>query len=107
MIDNKTQPCTRCGRCCLANISALVSEDDMDRWKEEKREDILHIIERQNATWAGDHLISASDGHYIHGCPFLEWIESHYSCSIYTTRPLTCRNYEPGSSNLCPLFKDK
>jgi len=97
----------RCGRCCLANISALISEDDIERWKREKRDDILHIIDSQHAMWAGDHLISISDGHYIHGCPFLEWVGGRYSCSIYDTRPLRCRNYEPGSSHLCPLFKKK
>ena len=27
-----------------------------------------------------------------------------FSCSIYETRPFICRNFAPGSSDLCPQY---
>jgi Fe-S-cluster containining protein len=53
----------------------------------------------------GDHLVSSEDGHYLHGCPFLTWEGDHSFCAIYNTRPQVCRDYQPGSSELCPQFK--
>ena len=107
-MKNKEPECVRCGKCCLADMTAFVSgieEEDIKRWKNEKRHDILHIIENEHSLWAGDHIISSRDGRYIHGCHFLSWDEEQYSCSIYETRPIVCRNFIPGSSALCSLFK--
>ncbi|MBN2282482.1 MAG: YkgJ family cysteine cluster protein [Deltaproteobacteria bacterium] len=96
--------CRQCGACCLAHLSAYITDADRERWRREGRSDILHIIDRDRPVWAGDRLISARSGLPLHGCPFLEWTGRWYSCSIYETRPLTCRNFEPGSSPLCPLY---
>jgi len=98
----------RCGTCCLVDMVALlayVSDEDMERWQREGRDDIIHIIQHEEAVWAGDHLVSSRDGHYIHGCPFLKQEGTQFTCSIYETRPGVCRNYQPGSSEICPLFK--
>ncbi len=103
--SNQRITCKQCGTCCLAHISAYASGEDIERWNREGRDDILHIIEHEHAMWVGDHLVSSLDGHYLHGCPFLTWEGAHYACSIYVTRPSVCRNYEPGSSEICPQFK--
>lgn len=97
--------CRRCGKCCLADFCAYITPEDMKRWHDEGRQDILTIIERERAVWMGDHLISSADGHYLRGCPFLAWEGDHSSCAIHATRPRTCRDYRPGSSEICPQFK--
>jgi len=37
-------------------------------------------------------------------CAYLNWDGKIFFCDIYETRPMVCRNYVPGSSELCPLF---
>jgi Fe-S-cluster containining protein len=97
--------CRRCGKCCLANLIAYVTDEDWERWRREGRDDILRIIAHEHAVWAGDHLISSDDGRYLHGCPFLQWDDDHYTCTIYETRPAVCRHYAPGSSEICTQFR--
>ena len=96
--------CLRCGRCCLVNFAAYVTEEDIRRWEEEGRRDILHILEREKGSWQGDRLISADSGQALGGCPFFDFDGERFRCAIHETRPATCRNYEPGSSALCPRF---
>lgn len=97
--------CTQCGACCLANVNAFMSEADLERWREEGRRDILHILENEQAVWAGDRLVSARDGMPLWGCPFLEPWGRRFRCSIYETRPQVCRDYVPGSSPICPQYQ--
>lgn len=95
--------CNRCGRCCLADFSAYVKDEDIRRWRGEDRLDILTIIERQQASWAGNHIVQA-DGSDVGRCFFLRTEGGRCGCAIYETRPLTCRSFIPGSSGLCPQF---
>jgi len=97
--------CKRCGICCMVDFIAYVTERDMERWRREGRQDILDIIDREQAFWAGDHLISKVDGRYLDRCPFLTWEGELHCCSIHETRPEVCRNYEPGSSEICSQFR--
>jgi len=97
--------CQRCGKCCLADFIAYVAQKDQERWRDEGRQDILAMIEREHAVWMGDHLVSSQDGHYLRGCPFLAWEGDHSCCTIYATRPQICRNYQPGSSEICSQFQ--
>ena len=97
--------CRRCGKCCLADFAAYVKEEDLQRWEREGRKDILSVIDREHAVWAGDHLISAADGRYLHGCPFLVWEGGHTACGIYATRPAVCRNFLPASAEICPQWR--
>lgn len=100
--------CKRCGACCFVNMIAYATEEDFIRWRAEGRHDILHIIENEGSIWAGDHLISSSNGHSIERCPFLIMDDNGlYSCTIYDTRPAVCRNFEPGVSRMCPLYEDQ
>ena len=50
-------------------------------------------------------MVSSRDGSYITCCPFLESTGDHYTCVIYDTRPFICRNFPPGSSDLCPQYE--
>jgi hypothetical protein len=96
--------CLRCGKCCLNDFIAYTTEDDIERWRREGRSDILAVIEREHAVWAGDHLVSSEDGRYIRGCPFLIWEGNRRACAIYETRPGVCQRFVPGSSELCARF---
>ncbi len=106
MEKNQKIECRRCGKCCLADLFAYVTEEDISRWKEEKREDILRVIGHEHGVWMGDHLVSAETGDGLHGCPFFSFDGKEYGCAIYETRPATCRSYEPGSSEICPQFSE-
>lgn len=97
-------PCKRCGKCCLTDLIAYVTDEDRGRWAKEAREDILHILEHESAVWAGDHIVSSIDGRKLQGCPFVLWEGALATCTIYETRPRVCRNYRPGSSELCSQF---
>ncbi len=97
--------CLRCGTCCLADMIACASAEDIETWRRAGREDILHIIDNERAVWMGDHLVSALDGRELHHCPFLEWGNGPCSCAIYEVRPRVCADYRPGSSQICPQFK--
>lgn len=102
------QKCMRCGRCCLTNMAAIsyeIKETDYIRWQKEKRYDIIELLEKEAPIWAGDHLVSAKTGKPVYGCPFITWDGNFYACSIYETRPEVCREFEAGSSELCPLHE--
>jgi Fe-S-cluster containining protein len=99
--------CLRCGKCCFVDLTAYAQKEDFDRWRAENRQDILDMIEHRHLIWAGDRMISAETGDYPRECPFLSNSEDSWLCSIYETRPLVCRKYHPGSSELCPQWKVK
>jgi len=96
--------CERCGKCCLADFVAYVHDEDIDRWQRDGRDDILQMIRREHALWMGAHLVCADDGRYLRGCLFLSFEGNFYRCSIYEARPRVCRDYQPGSSEICPKF---
>ncbi|MBN2255978.1 MAG: YkgJ family cysteine cluster protein [Deltaproteobacteria bacterium] len=98
--------CRRCGTCSLANLIAFVTDEDKIGWKGEQRQDILRVLDNWDGLWAGDRLVSRTDGRQLYGCPFLKWEKNHYTCTIYETRPEVCRNYLPGSSHICPYYRE-
>lgn len=80
-----TKSCTQCGRCCT-NADFMerigISKPDTDRWQREGRTDILARL-GEDAGWK-----SAGP------CPFLVPAgDQRLVCSIYETRPATCREY--------------
>ncbi|MDD5711380.1 MAG: YkgJ family cysteine cluster protein [Smithellaceae bacterium] len=107
MAGSRKITCRRCGKCCFTDFIAYATEEDLFRWQRENRQNILAVIESEHAVWAGDHLISSATGGYINHCPFITCDGKFFSCTIYETRPEVCRNYEPGSSELCPQFNVK
>lgn len=92
--------CTQCGRCCtnpgfMGSLSA--SGADVLRWREEGREDILAWVAQLGEgddPW-GDLWISPRTGEEAHRCPFVRKVrgQEKYNCTIYETRPETCRRY--------------
>jgi Fe-S-cluster containining protein len=99
--------CLQCGKCCFVDLTAYAEKEDFDRWRAENRHDILDMIEHRHLIWAGDRMISAETGDYPRECPFLYSSGDCWLCSIYETRPSVCREYQPGSSELCPQWKVK
>ncbi|HOE23550.1 MAG TPA: YkgJ family cysteine cluster protein [Smithellaceae bacterium] len=102
MKNTKPMECLRCGRCCLADFTAYATEEDIRRWKAEGRDDILEVLERGQAFWEGDRLMSRESGTPLAGCRFFAFDGERYFCAIHETRPAVCRLYEPGSSEICP-----
>ncbi len=96
--------CLRCGKCCFVDLTAYAEPNDFERWHTENRQDILEIIEQRHLIWAGDRMISSETGDSPRECPFLCSSGHDWLCSIYETRPLVCRSYEPGCSELCPQW---
>ena len=101
--ETTTVTCKRCGNCCL---SAWVpaTHEDMERWKREEKKEILRAIEHSKALWAGDIVVSSVEGSMLSNCQFLRWEVNYYSCTIYEDRPMICRKFQPGSSELCSQF---
>lgn len=80
-----TKACTQCGRCCK-NADFMerigISEPDLARWRREGRADIIAKVNIYSG-WTEEG-----------PCPFLVPASAgRFSCGIYETRPLTCREY--------------
>jgi Fe-S-cluster containining protein len=86
------------------DLTAYADQEDFARWRAENRLDILEKIEHRHLFWAGDRMISSETGLYPRQCPFLYNEGDFWMCSIYETRPKVCRDYQPGSSELCPQW---
>lgn len=97
--------CRQCGKCCFVDMAAYAEQSDFDRWRAENRQDILDAIEHRHLVWAGDRMISSETGDSPKECSFLYSEGNKWLCSIYGTRPKVCREYQPGSSELCSQFK--
>lgn len=95
--------CIRCGNCCQTDFYAYAGNEDIERWQHENRTDILEIVCGENRIWAGDNIIS-SDGNPVIPCSCALIDKEIYTCRIYKTRPMVCRNFAAGESRLCPLY---
>ena len=105
--ENKDLVCRRCGACCYVDMVAHVAPEDMARWEKEGRHDIIAHLEE--VMWSGDRIIDRT-GFMVTisrtSCVYLKWQDdSSYFCEIYETRPMVCRSFKPGSSDLCPLHE--
>jgi len=107
MRQSASRECRRCGTCCQVDFNAFVTQEDIDRWRTEGRKDILQVLEHEDAIWMGNHLVSRVDEQYLHSCPFLQEDGERFFCAIYATRPRTCREFQSGSSPLCPQYTDR
>jgi Fe-S-cluster containining protein len=92
--------CRSCGACCrdVGDGTALVSEDDIVRWKREKRTAILDQL-------VPGHFGQMGLGTHPNGtCLHLGTPENPNDCSVYETRGESCHALEPGSSQ-CLAFR--
>jgi len=88
----------------MVSFIAYITEEDMDRWTSQNRQDILDTIREGHVSWMGDRLVSRTSGQTLQQCPFLTRHNNLYSCAIHETRPVVCQNFIPGSSEICSLF---
>jgi Fe-S-cluster containining protein len=100
---DKDIACRRCAACCHVDMVAYVSPEDIERWEKEGRYDIIARLRENEVMWAGDRIVNKY-GVEVTSCFYLNWNGSCFSCEIYETRPVVCRSYVPGSSELCPLY---
>ena len=104
--EKKDRVCRQCGNCCQVDMVAYVTPEDIARWEREGRHDIIDRLSRNEVIWAGDRLIDPS-GAKVTTCVYLGWTGTTCFCEIYETRPKVCRDYIPGSSELCPLYYEE
>ncbi len=85
--------CRRCGWCCKNKVINILYSD-IKRWKKENRNDILKevsYVEVPNKIVSGFYFIKTTVPSHKK-CPFLEFKDNLAVCTIYKTRPRTCRN---------------
>jgi Fe-S-cluster containining protein len=100
--------CLRCGTCCHLDVAAYASLDDIRRWEEEGRQDILDHIREAGVTWTDDAVVSRYESNVrtcLMSCVYLRWQGALASCAIYGTRTKICRSFVPGSTDLCPQHR--
>ena len=100
--------CLRCGNCCGPYFALYVEEVDEKRWQEEGRQDLLDRLEyeRQRAGWDKDGPFNMETMERMEKCVFLvRNEEGELVCGIHETKPLICRDYPPGSSEICVLSR--
>ena len=84
--------CKQCGNCCIELNDAYINdanEEDLQRWKNENRDDILSRIDGV-CFW-----ISPKTGEDVGRCPWLRKLykKDKYKCLIHNTKPKHCREY--------------
>lgn len=98
---SQTFNCNCCGHCCLTLIDAYngcISDDDLTRWQQQKRDDLLAWVvtldlgpgNKLHTAW-----IDPTTGDDVERCPWLLDIidRSGHLCGIEATKPEHCRNY--------------
>jgi Fe-S-cluster containining protein len=85
--------CRACGACCrqIPDGTALVSAEDLVRWKREGRDDILRTLVPGHFSQQGLGTDEAGTCHFL-GTP-----DNPHDCSIYETRGWACHALEKGS----------
>jgi len=109
-------PCTNCGKCCTNEsymLTLSATQEDVERWQAEGREDILRFVSvlgpfgylLPGPAYA-DLWIDERTGNERSRCPFVRKVrgQPRYLCTIYETRPQVCRDYQPWApGNLCEV----
>ncbi len=109
--------CKQCGHCCLDLSDAFctcVSEEDVQKWVDEGRDDILQwvvpiVLEGEQIY---DIWISPRTGDDVERCPWLRKLpgKNRYICRIHDAKPEHCRIYpqsrEHAEKTGCPGFDE-
>jgi len=95
--------CKRCGFCCKYYEGLLWAErEDIERWKKEKRYDILKYIEGAEINGKIEYFdelwFNPKTGDETYRCPFLRKVRNKpiYKCKIHETKPNECREFYCG-----------
>jgi Fe-S-cluster containining protein len=103
--------CLQCGRCCREYSGTIqATEKDLERWKAEKRKDILKWVSPVDF---GDHIeydfpIHPATDDDVDRCPFLRKLPNKevYICRIHNTKPEDCVKFpvsrQHGEDMGCP-----
>ncbi len=85
--------CRTCSACCrqIPDGTALVSAEDIVRWKREARTDILDKLVPGHF---GEEGLGTDD---TGRCHFLGTPDNDHDCQVYMTRGWACHALEPGS----------
>jgi Fe-S-cluster containining protein len=98
-----------CGHCCGPYFALYVEEADERRWEGEGRQDLLDRLEweRWRVRWDEHGPFNSETGERFERCIFLKkGPGGNALCEIHETKPAICRDYPPGSSELCVLFQN-
>lgn len=123
------QKCKRCGSCCVQYEKTKASEEDIRRWVNEFRTDILQYCygwDNECLTMVSDeekkklvYYLTTPKMHMemwcnpenrednIKLCPFLKKKrgENQFECMIEDTKPEICRNYICNPKNMMGIIK--
>lgn len=94
--------CLNCGACCFQRAGTiLVTEADIERWRERGREDILAQLEPGHF---GYQAFKMSD----QGCCVFHGTPEHpHACAIYEDRADVCRDFEEGCAQCHEFRRDR
>jgi len=86
----KETRCLCCGKCCRYFGGHLhTSAQDLERWKQQGRVDLLSRVNRLGWIW-----VDPETKQLLDPCPFLEQTDQRcWICSINDTKPDICRDY--------------
>ena len=91
--------CRQCGQCCRnLNYRHEVTAEDVKRWKDEGRRDILKWVgtaRHPNGGVAYQIWVMPGTNRFAETCPFLSYgsASNRWSCRIHDIKPAICRNY--------------
>ena len=113
----KSFKCKQCGQCCLNLLDAFTTcatDEDVEMWEQEGRDDILAWVD---TIQLGEHCVhdiwvSSVTHDDVKRCPWLRKLPNRdkYICRIHSVKPEHCRAYpksrQHASETGCPGFKD-
>lgn len=100
------EACTGCGKCCINASymgSMVATAEDMQRWREEEREDILQYAIQLPHMESADLWIHPVSGAELTRCPFVRKSGPRYICKIHDTRPAVCRGHPYGHAQMIDI----
>lgn len=94
--------CLACGACCFQRAGTiLVTETDIERWRDAGRRDILERLEPGHFGYQAFEMSAA-------GCCVFHGTQAHpHACAIYEDRADVCRDFEAGSAQCHEFRRDR
>jgi Fe-S-cluster containining protein len=109
--------CKQCGHCCLDlnAFATCASEEDVERWASEGRDDILEWVVPVavgDVVFAYDIWLDPKTGDDVSRCPWLQKLpnKNEYICLIQDTKPELCSTFPKSRAHAdktgCPGFAE-
>lgn len=101
--------CPKPGACCK-RLRLHGQNGVITFWKEDGLEAVQHFLDTNGLPFAPIEIVAEEKDEpmqqtyveYVFSCPKLG-LDGR--CTIYADRPQLCRDYQPGSDQLCVLYK--